>query len=184
MKTFVAAAIIALAGPLAAQADEVTDTLQSAMDAYGEGDLQYALEELEYARQLMLTMKTDALTAFLPEAPEGWTREINSDIGAGMGMMGGGVGAEAEYTGPGDRVTVTIMADNPMIAAMGAMIGNAAAIGAKVERIGREKFMVQDGTIQGLIDNRVLVKAEGGDTTMMLEMLGTMDFRELGRFGN
>ena len=62
---------------------------------------------------------------------------------------------------------------------MGAMITNAAAYGAKVERVGREKFMVQDGTVQGLIDNRILVKAEGGDVAEMLKVVETIDFREL-----
>jgi len=167
-----------------ASADEISDTLQSALDAYNDGDLQYALEELEFAKQQMLALKTDALGAFLPAAPEGWTREVNTEMNAALGMMGGGVGAEADYSGPGDSFKITILADNPMVAAMGAMIGNAAAMGAKIERVGREKFMVQDGTAQGLIDNRVLVKAEGGDMAQMLDLLGTIDFRELGRFGN
>lgn len=173
---------LALAGT-AVQADDVTDTLQSALDAYEEGDLQYALEELDYAKQLMLTMKTDALSGFLPEAPEGWTREVNSEINASLGMMGGGVGAEAEYTGDGDSFTVTILADNPMVGAMSAMIANAAAMGMKVERIGREKFAVQDDTVQGLIDSRILVKAEGGEVATMLKLLEEIDYRELGRFG-
>ncbi|OWU86190.1 hypothetical protein ATO6_04905 [Oceanicola sp. 22II-s10i] len=180
---FLAAGLAAILGTAAA-ADEVTDTLQSALDAYNDGDLQYALEELDFAKQLMLAIKTDALGAFLPAAPEGWTREVNTEMNAALGMMGGGVGAEADYSGPGEGFKITILADNPMVGAMGAMITNAAAYGAKVERVGREKFMVQDDTVQGLIDNRILVKAEGGDVPMMLELLGTMDFRELGRFGN
>jgi hypothetical protein len=184
MKTTIISAAITLAlTGTAGLADEVTETLQSALTAYEEGDLQYALEELDYAKQLMLTMKTDALSGFLPDAPEGWTREINSEINASLGMMGGGVGAEAEYVGDGDSFTITILADNPMVGAMSAMIGNAAAMGMKVERIGREKFAVQDDTVQGLVDNRILVKAEGGDVPTMLKLLEEIDYRELGRFG-
>jgi hypothetical protein len=185
MRHFIGAALVCAFSATSVMADEVSDTLQSALDAYTDGDLQYAIEELDYAKQLMLAMKTEALTKFLPEAPEGWTREIDSEMSAGMTMLGGGVGAEADYTGgSGERFTITIMADNPMVTAMAAMIGNAAAYGAKVQRVGREKFMVQDNTVQGLIDSRILVKAEGGDVAMMLDLLGTMDFRELGRFGN
>ncbi len=183
-KEIFAVAVTLSAIGLSASADEVTDTLQSSLKAYEEGDLQYALEELEYAKQLMLSMKTEALTVFLPEAPDGWTREVNTEMNAGLAMMGGGVGAEAEYSGGGDSFTITILADNPMVGAMGAMITNAAAYGAKVERVGREKFMVQDDTVQGLIDNRILVKAEGGDVAEMLKVVETIDFRELGRFGN
>src|SRR6056297_2989270 len=93
-----AIATLALAAtPLAA--DEITDTLDSAKQAYEEGDVAYALEELEYAKQQMLALKTDALSAYLPPAPDGWSREMNTDMNAGLAMMGGGVGAEAEYSG-------------------------------------------------------------------------------------
>ena len=67
------ASLALLAAP--ASADEIADTLQSAIDAYQEGDVQYALEELDYARSKLLELKTDALSGFLPEAPEGWTPE-------------------------------------------------------------------------------------------------------------
>ena len=177
-------AVTLAASALSVQADEISDTLESSLKAYTDGDLQYALEELNFARQLMIEKKTEALSAFLPEAPEGWTREVNSEMGASLGMLGGGVGAEAEYSKGSESFKITIMADNPMVSAMGGMIGNAAAYGAKVERVGREKFMVQDSAIQGLIDNRILVKAEGTDMAQMISVLESMDFRELGRFGN
>jgi len=184
MKKLVLGAALSAICALPVQADDVTDALQSAMDAYNDGDMQYALEELDYAKQLMLSMKTDALTGFLPEAPDGYTREINSEINASLGMMGGGVGAEADYTSDSDSFTISIFADNPMVAAMGTMISNAAAMGMKVERIGRQKFAVQDDTVQGLVANRILVKAEGGDVAMMLSVLEGIDYRALGDFGS
>lgn len=183
-KTIFAAALALTASGFAAHADDVEDTLQSALDAYQEGDLQYALEELDYARQLILGMKTDALTQFLPAAPEGWTREVNTEINASLGMMGGGVGAEADYSNGDQDITLSILADNPMVAAMSAMIANAAAMGMKIERVGREKFAVQDDTVQGMIANRILVKAEGGEMADMMALLEQIDYRELGQFGN
>lgn len=175
MKRFFAAlAILSLtAGPVAA--DEITEALQSAIEAYDEGDTQYALEELEYAKQLLMAKKTDVLVQFLPDAPPGWTREVNTEMNAGLAMMGGGTGAEATYSNDGQSFNVTIMADNPMVGAMAGMIGNAAMMGAKIERVGRQKFMVKDGEVNGLIDKRILVKAEGADTGLMLSVLETMD---------
>jgi len=183
MKTMIGAVAIAVlaAGPLSA--DEITEALQSAIEAYEEGDTQYALEELDYAKQLLMAQKTDALVEFLPAAPEGWSREVNTEMNAGLAMMGGGTGAEATYEGEGQRITVTVMADNPMVSGMAGMISNAALLGAKIERLGREKFMVQDGEVNGLIDKRILVKAEGGEVETMLALLETMDFRGLKRFG-
>lgn len=166
-----------------ATADEISDTLQSALDAYQEGDAAYALEELDYARQLLLALKRDALVGFLPEAPDGWTREVNSEMNAGLAMMGGGTGTEATYSGEDKQITVTLMADNPMVGAMAGMIGNAAMFGAKVERVGREKFMVQENEVNGLIDNRILIKATGADSETMLALIGTMDIKGLKTFG-
>lgn len=170
--------------PGLAEADDVTDALTSAIEAYEDGDIGYALEELEYAKQLLKAMKTDELVQYLPAAPEGWTREVNTEMNASLGMMGGGTGAEAEYSGSGmDSFTITLMADNPMVGAMAGLLGNAAAIGAKIERVGRQKFMVQNGELTGLVDSRILVKATGGDVQVMLDTLKTMDFKALADFG-
>lgn len=179
----IAAALLALMPGLPATADEITDTLQGALDAYNEGDTAYALEELDYARQLLLALKTDALVGFLPEAPEGWTREINTEMNAGLAMMGGGTGAEATYRGDGDSIKLQLMADNPMVGALGGMIANAAMYGARVERVGREKFMIKDGELTGLIANRILVKASGGTPEQMIALVEQIDFRALRTFG-
>lgn len=181
----VALTMAVLALPGAPAADEITDALQSAIAAYEDGDVQYALEELEYARQLMTQLQTDALSGYLPPAPEGWTREIDTEMNAGLAMMGGGTGAEATYRREADSVsfTITLMADNPMVVGIGGMLANAAAIGAKVVRVGREKFMVQDGEMTGLVDKRILVQASGADPEVMIPVLETIDFRSLRDFG-
>ena len=129
-------------------------------------------------------MKTEDLAGFLPEAPEGWTREVDTEMSAGLGLLGGGVGAEAEYSKDGERFTISIMANNPMVTAFGGMIGNAALLGVKLERVGREKFMNDEGELTGLIDNRILVQADGADVALMIELLETIDFKALEDFGD
>lgn len=183
MQAFVAASAIAISTLQAAQADEVTDTLNSALAAYEEGDVQYALEELEYAKQLLSAMKTDALEAFLPEAPDGYTRTVSDDMSAGMAMMGGGTGTEATYSNGSDEFTITIMADSPMTAMMGGMISNGAAMGLEIKRVGRQKFVVQDGDLMGLVGGRILVQASGADLDFLAGVLKGMDFRGLKNFG-
>lgn len=178
----VLAAFALAASPLAA--DEISDTLESALKAYEGGDVAYALEELEYAKQQMLALKTDALSGYLPPAPAGWTRELNSEMNAGLAMMGGGVGAEATYSGGGQSFTVMIMADNPMVGAMAGMFGNAAMMGAKIVRVGRQKYMEQDGQMTTLVANRIMVQAEGAPQEIMLPFLEAIDYKALGNFGN
>lgn len=167
-------------------ADEVTDTLASVTEAYNSGDLQYAMEELAYAQQLMQAMKADNLSAFLPEPPAGWTRTVNTEMNAGLAMMGGGVGTEATYEGDGQSFTITIMADNPMVASMGAMLGNSVLMAqmGKVVRVGRQKFLDQDGQMSAMIGNRVLVQVQGADSAIILPVLETIDFKALEAFGS
>ncbi|AJE45502.1 hypothetical protein [Celeribacter indicus] len=71
-----------------------------------------------------------------------------------------------------------------MIGMMGGMIQNAGAMGMKVERVGREKFLDKDGEMSGLVEGRVLVQAFGADTAVILPVLEQIDFRALGRFGS
>ena len=50
-KHLLTASAIALLTAMPLAADEITDTLQSAIEAYEDGDVQYALDELEIAKQ-------------------------------------------------------------------------------------------------------------------------------------
>ncbi|WP_102109968.1 hypothetical protein [Oceaniglobus roseus] len=177
------AALLALA-PLAAAADDVTDTLQSALDAYNAGDIQYALEELAFATQLIKSMKAGDLAQLLPAAQDGWSREIDEDEARGLGAMGG-TAAVARYEKDGQSFTIQILADSPMVASFGSVFGNAALMASmgKIERVGREKFMNQDGDLTGMIGNRILVQAQGGETADMISHLETMDFKALEGFG-
>lgn len=186
MHRLTAALTAALLMPLPALADEITDALTSAQTAYAEGDIQYAIEELDFARGKLLALKTDALSAYLPDAPEGWTRTVNSEMNAGMAMMGGGVGAEARYTSADGAhgFTLTLMADNPMVASLGSVVQNATMMGLKVTRIGRQKFVIQEGDATGLINNRILIQASGDAPELMLATLETIDFQALASFGN
>ncbi|WP_420327259.1 hypothetical protein [Mameliella sp.] len=180
-RTFAVLMLTAFALP--AQADDVSDLMESALKAYEDGDIQYALDELDMARAKLLEMKTASLGSFLPEAPDGWTREINTEMNKGLAMMGGGVGAEATYTDPdGERIKITLMADNPMVMSMSGMIANAAMMGMKTERIQRQKFAIQDRQMMALIANRILVQTDG-DPEKTRPLLDMMDFAEMSRFG-
>ncbi len=182
MKTLATATALVLFLPVAAPADEIADTIRSALDAYETGDVQYATEELAYAQQLLRELKASGLSAFLPPAPEGWTRSDDAEMSANMGFMGGGVGAKATYQKGDSRFEITLMADNPMVAAMGGMFANAAMMGIRQVRVGRERFADQDGQLTALIGNRVLVQASGAPADVMVPVLQAIDFAALAAF--
>ena len=177
------ASVALLSGP--ALADEISATIQSALDAYNAGDVKYATEELAFAQQQLQMLKADGLQAFLPQAPEGWTRTENTDMNSGMAMMGGGTGVEATYTSPDQTFTLTITADSPMIASFAAMFGNSAMMAAMgtITRVGREKFVDQDGSLSGVLDGRILIQASGAPVDVMVPMLEKIDFAALESFG-
>ena len=103
-------ALVLAAAPVVA--DEFTDTLQSALKAYEEGDVDGASADLEYAGKLLTAMKAESLAALLPAALPGWTRaEADAAESSGfMGMLGGGTAAAATYTKGTDELTITLVA--------------------------------------------------------------------------
>ncbi len=164
MKSLLAAALAALTFAAPAGADEIEDALQAALDAYRAGDMGAAREEIDYAGTLLSQMKAEGLAAFLPDAREGWTREDGETQALAGAMFGGGMTAEARYVKDEMTVTVTLMADNPMVTAMAGMFENAAALGSmgKVTRINRQKAVVtQDGELQALVARRIMVSIKG-----------------------
>jgi len=78
--------------------------------------------------------------------------------------FGGGMAASAAYTRADDRVEIQLMADNQMVTAMAGMFNNATMMGSlgQVKRIQRQKVVItQQGDVQAMINNRILVQITG-----------------------
>lgn len=181
----VAAVALAAALALPAAADPVLDGLDAAREAYSAGDIAAAMEELGFVQAALQDLHTKSIAEFLPPAPAGWTREVTTEIGGIMAMTGGGAGAVGTYSDGSQEFSISIMADSPLIAAMGAMLSSplvAQAAGGKLERIGDVKVLHMDGNLTALLDNRILVTAEGAPTEVMLPLLEQMDFAGLEAF--
>ncbi|NBB98713.1 MAG: hypothetical protein GVY34_11225 [Alphaproteobacteria bacterium] len=169
-----------------AAADPFLDAMTAAIEAYQDGDMVYAQDELNEAQRLLAAMKADGLSAYLPDAPDGWTREIDTEANAMMAMLGGGTSANATYSGPEGSFTINLIADSPMVAQMAMMLGNNAMVtqmGGQIERINRVRFLRDDDSLQAIIANRILVQAEGADPDVTIPLLETMDFRAMESFG-
>ena len=162
MPLIAAIAALGLAGPVAA--DDFTDSVEAALEAYKDGDIKTAKEEIDFAAQVLAQMKADGLKAFLPEALDGWERKENDDNSGAMAAFGGGQMAAATYSRDGKRIQIQIMADNQMVTAMAGMFSNSAMMAAmgKVKRINRQKVVVtNEGEIQTLVDGRIMIQITG-----------------------
>lgn len=181
---------VALAAGLAAApvaADEFTDTLESAIKAYNDGDVAGAQQDVDYAGKLLGAMKAEGLAKFLPAAQDGWTREDqNADEASGMmAMLGGGTTTGATYKkADGTDLTITLVANSPMVNGIAAMVGGMAGMGGgKPMRIQRTEFANNEGEIQGVVNGKVMISVTGSasveDKTAYLE---AMDFKGLADF--
>ncbi len=148
-----------------ARADEITDAIAQAQRAYQGGRMQAAQTALQEALQLLAQRAAAGLAAALPEPLPGWTADAADFNVAGVPGLFGGSGASRTYrNAEGQSVEIQVMADNPMIAQLGAVLSNpmlAAAIGRLV-RVGDQRAIQQsDGDIQMLVDGRILVQVQG-----------------------
>ena len=156
-----------------ALADDVTDSVNEALQLYQDGKFTEAVNSLNYASQLIQQKKGASLESVMPAALSGWTAEEASSQAAGAAMFGGGVTAERRYTkGESTSVKIQIVTDSPMLQAVMMMMGNpmfATSDGGKLETIGGQKAIVKldaenkSGEIQIVVANRFLVTLEGQD---------------------
>jgi hypothetical protein len=172
--------LLLLAAPAAA--DSVTDALQAALEAYAAGDLDAAATSVASAGSAIGALQSEKLAAFLPEAPEGWTREMTTDFAAGLAIMGGGSGTEMRYISPeGSSFTITVMADNPMVTGMMGLFMNdemLASMGTVTEVDGAR--LIDDGSgLMAVIGQTMMVQASGMDSATMLPIVSAVDFRGL-----
>lgn len=157
--------LLATAQTLPAHADDVTDQIHEALTAYGKQDFPTAIAGLQAALNLLRQMRADVYGSLLPAAMDGWTADKVETISAGVAMAGGGTGASRKYHKGDAEVTVSILADSPLLQAMSALAssGLAAMSGMRTEIVNghRTLYMQEDGAFTSFIGDRVLVRVEG-----------------------
>lgn len=155
-------------------ADEVTDSINAALESYKKGNHSEAVNNLNFASQKIAQLKSDKLKAFIPKALDGWKGEEPTSQAAGSGMFGGGISAEGKYTKKGSNLSVKIATDSPLLQGIMMMMSNpmfAANDGGKVEKINGQTAMVKynsaskDGNINIVVAGKMLVTVEGNDVT-------------------
>ena len=114
--------------------------------------------------------------------------ELDREAGVGMALLGGGgTFAKGIYTNDdGQEFELQIMAGGQMVASMGMLFGNGAALATKgkLVRIQREKFAIGDGEITGMVGESVLIQGNAYDDIeeAMLAHLKAMDMKALADF--
>jgi len=185
--------LVLMAVSFSGYADDVEVSIEEALQFYQSGDYQEAVENLNYATQLIQQMKGEGLEVFLPEPLEGWTAQAAVSQAAGAAMFGGGITAEREYRKNSSSISIQIITDSPMMQGMMMMFSNpalATSDGGKLERIGRQKAIVKYdtsnkvGEITIVVVNRFLVLIKGRDVTKeeIAEYANAVDYKKLKSF--
>lgn len=129
MKRFmVALALLAVVVvPVVASADEVSDAIAAAQNAYGSGDYKESSTQLQTALIGVNQKLIDLLIERMPAPPSGWTAEDPEGLDSsalGMGFFASLV-VERTYTSPsGSSIDFTVAANSPLLATFRMFISN------------------------------------------------------------
>lgn len=172
------------------QGDDVTDTIGEALKSYESGEYSTAVDDLNYALELIKQKKSEGLQEFLPKPLEGWSAKEATSQTAGSGIFGGGIAAERTYKKGNSRIKVSMMADSPVLQGMMGLFSNpmfATSDGGKLERINRQKAIVkydserESGEIKIALDKRFLITVEGTKVSRedMIAYAKAIDYKKI-----
>ncbi|HTN30194.1 MAG TPA: hypothetical protein VL178_05095 [Pseudomonas sp.] len=156
------ATLLACAGT--AQADDIKEALQDALNAYNKGDMAGTKENIGYASQLISEKSADQLIKALPDALPGWEAEEAQSSAAGAALFGGGLQASRNYSKDEQYIDVEIMGDSPMLSQMMAIMTNPALAGSmgRSVKIGKQRgIQDEDGKIMLIVNNRFMISVSG-----------------------
>ena len=154
-------------------ADDVLDTIDDAVSAYKSGNYSQAVEDLNYAAELIRQKKGENLKNYLPAPLNGWKASEAETQTASTAMMGGGTVVKRSYTKGDSRIEVQIITDSPMMQTVAMMIGNPMFMGGggKMIRINRQKAIIEydkqsrSGQIQMVAGEKYLIIVSGDNVT-------------------
>lgn len=153
-------------------ADDVTDQLDSAREAYESGDLRSAVQTLQFAVAGIQEKINLDLLKLLPEPLEGWRADEPEAQSAGMAAMIAGTSLSRRYfQDAAAEVKVSITADSPLLSMMTMMISSPMMMqadpGARVYSLGAHRGMIKheqgtnDWEINLMVDGKILLQVSG-----------------------
>lgn len=171
--------ILALVLVVSALADDITEGMDYAREAYEEGSYSEAIEELEIAITQIRSLQTKELRRALPEPLAGWTAEDQESQAAGFGLFGLGSAVSATRTyyeeESGQSIEISLMGGSPYLQQLRMLIQNPGlqpGTNLEIKRIeGKrrkiaEKFSAEDmeGTLSlELEEAEIFITVEGWD---------------------
>ena len=191
--TIVLLASIIICPAVMVWADEVTDSIDEAIEYYNEGDLVEAANSLDYASQLIRQKRSGNLEDFLPEPLKGWSAKDVESQAAGAAYLGGMISAKRHYRKEQSSITIEIITDSPMLQSMVMMLSNpayASADGGKLTKIERQKAVIKyksankKGEISIVVAKKYLVSVKGSNVNEveLVDYASAIEYKKLKMF--
>ncbi|MEL6277357.1 MAG: hypothetical protein AAFR28_00575 [Pseudomonadota bacterium] len=146
-----------------ALSDAFEDNVEAALEAYRGGDYDAARRHMEQADRHLDAAKAAQLGRFLPPPFTGWRRIVADPKQLGAEALGGAV-AQAAYTDGEQTISIKLVAGSALASSMAAMRSSFSylSVTGQVEKVAGQNVVVDDdGSLQGLIDSRIVVEIEG-----------------------
>jgi hypothetical protein len=164
-----ASLLLAAVGP--ADADEVTDQLDTARKSYEAGDLRTAVDTLNFAVAKIQEQVSAKMLLLLPEPLEGWKADPGQSESGGIASMIAGTNLSRRYfKDDGAEVTLHVTADSPLLPMLTMFLSSPFMMqvdpSSKPFAIKGQRGMVKkegDGSaeITLMVGNRILVQSKG-----------------------
>jgi hypothetical protein len=174
-------------------ADEVSDSVEEAMEYYKEGDFVEAANSLDYASQLIRQKRSSNLEVFLPDPLSDWTAEDIKSQAGGTGILGGMISVKRTYRKDQGSITVEIIVDSPGIQSIIMVLSNpayASADGGKLTKIKKQNAIIKyrpsgkNGEINIVVAKKYLVNIEGRNVSEndLVDYASAIDYHKLKKF--
>ena len=174
-------------------ADEVTDSIEEAIEYYTEGDFVEAASSLDYASQLIRQKRSGSLESFLPEPLSGWSAKDVESQATGGASIGGMISAKRVYRMEQSQITIEIFTDSPMLQSMVMMFSNpayASADGGKLTKIEKQKAVIkykpsnENGEINIVVAKKYLVTVKGRKVkeSDLVDYASAINYKKLKKF--
>jgi len=167
-------------------ADEVTEQISTANDLYSAGKYSKAAEELHFAIKLIREKQITAVAKIFPGNYTGFKGEETNTTNADAVMFGGAIEVTKNYyDANGNSLTLTVLAESPLIASFSSMLMFS---GQNVIKIKQYKAIIdytqegQYGEIQFILDdNKTLVKVACSNVAkdILMEFAKSVDYTKI-----
>lgn len=124
-KLILVTAFSTLSAVQTAHAYDIQTKLDKAMVEYKQGNVGKSADILTDVSDYLRAQKAETLSKLLPPAPDGWVAEPSSNTGSSL--MGGSSQSRASYTKGSEKVVVTYMTDNKLVASMLSLLSQTSA---------------------------------------------------------